>query len=42
VTRIATGLGLLDNAVVIYVSTPRRIIDYYFFSQAHILKKIEK
>jgi hypothetical protein len=39
VTRITNGLGLLDCAVIAYINTPRRIIDYSFFSQAHILRK---
>jgi hypothetical protein len=39
VTRIANGLGLLDSAVIAYINTPRHIIDYSFFSQAHILRK---
>jgi hypothetical protein len=39
VTRIANGLGLLDSAVIAYINTPRRIIDYSFFSQPHILRK---
>jgi hypothetical protein len=29
----------LDSAIIAYIDTPRRIIDYSFFSQAHILKK---
>jgi hypothetical protein len=39
VTRIANGLGLLDSAVIAYINTPHCIIDYSFFSQAHILRK---
>jgi hypothetical protein len=39
VTRIANGLGILDSAVIAYINTPCRIIDYSFFSQAHILRK---
>jgi hypothetical protein len=42
VTRIPNGLGLLDSAVIAYINTPRRIIDYSFFSQAHILRKRNK
>jgi hypothetical protein len=38
VTRIANGLGLLDNANIAYITTPRRVIDYSFFHHAHILK----
>jgi hypothetical protein len=38
VTRLANGLGLLDNANITYITTPRRVIDYSFFHQAHILK----
>jgi hypothetical protein len=32
VTRIDNGLELLDSAVIAYINTPRRIIDYSFFS----------
>jgi hypothetical protein len=32
VTRIANGLGLLDSAAIAYINSPRRIIDYSFFS----------
>jgi hypothetical protein len=39
VTRIDNGLVLLDSAVIAYINTPRHIIDYSFFSQAHILRK---
>jgi hypothetical protein len=35
-------LGLLDSVVIAYINTPRRIIDYSFFSQAHILRKKQK
>jgi hypothetical protein len=38
VTHIANGLGLLDNANITYITTPRRVIDYLFFHHAHILK----
>jgi hypothetical protein len=38
VTRIANGLGLLNNANIAYITTPRRVIDYSFFHHAHILK----
>jgi hypothetical protein len=38
VTHIANGLGLLDNANIAYITTPRRVIDYSFFHHAHILK----
>jgi hypothetical protein len=38
VTRLANGLGLLDNANIAYITTPRRVIDYSFFHHAHILK----
>jgi hypothetical protein len=38
VTCIANGLGLLDNANIAYITTPRQVIDYSFFHHAHILK----
>jgi hypothetical protein len=38
VTCIANGLGLLDNANIAYITTPRQVIDYSFFNHAHILK----
>jgi hypothetical protein len=37
-TRLANGLGLLDNANIAYITMPRRVIDYSFFHHAHILK----
>jgi hypothetical protein len=39
VTRIANELELFDSAVIAYINTLRCIIDYSFFSQAHILRK---
>jgi hypothetical protein len=38
VTCLANGLGLLGNANIAYITTPRRVIDYLFFHHAHILK----
>jgi hypothetical protein len=38
VTRLANGLGHLDNANIAYITTPRQVIDYSFFHHAHILK----
>jgi hypothetical protein len=38
ITRIAAGLGLLDNAILTYIPAPHRIIGFEFFSHAHLLK----
>jgi hypothetical protein len=35
---VTRGLGLLDNANIVYITTSRRVIDYSFFHYAHILK----
>lgn len=32
-------MGLLDNATVVYITTPQWIIDYVYFNKAHMLKK---
>jgi hypothetical protein len=39
ITRLAGNLNLLGNASITYISTPRRSLDIYFFSQAHLLKQ---
>jgi len=39
VTRIARNLGLLANASITYIDSPRWIIDYGYFNHAHMLKK---
>ena len=39
VTRIARNLGLLANASITYIDSPRWIIDYVYFNHAHMLKK---
>jgi len=39
VTRLARNLGLLDNAIVVYITIPRWIIDYVYFNKVHMLKK---
>jgi hypothetical protein len=36
---LARSLGLLENAVVTYICTPRWIIDYVYFNKAHKLKR---
>jgi hypothetical protein len=42
VTRLVNNLGLLENANVTFVDTPRRILGYTFFNKAHMLKKGKK
>ena len=39
VTHIARNLGLLANASITYIVSPRWIIDYGYFNHAHMLKK---
>jgi hypothetical protein len=39
VTRIAKNLGLLENTSVTYIDGPHLLIDYGYFSHAHMLKK---
>ena len=39
VTRIARNLGLLANASITYIDSPRWIIDYGYFNHAHMLKR---
>jgi hypothetical protein len=39
VTRIATGVGALENQEVDYISTPRLIIDEHSLIQGHHLKR---
>ena len=39
VTRIARNLGLLANASITYIDSPRWIIDYGYFNHAHMSKK---
>jgi hypothetical protein len=39
ITHLARNLNLLGNASITYISTPRRSLDIYFFSQAHLLKQ---
>ena len=42
VTRIAKNLGLLENAFVAYIDDiPRCLIDYEYFNQAHMLKRVK-
>ena len=42
VTRIATNLGLLENASVAYIDDiPRCLIHYEYFNQAHMLKRVK-
>jgi hypothetical protein len=41
VTHIAKNLGLLENASVNYIDGPYSLIDYGYFSHAHMLKKGE-
>ena len=40
VTLIAKNLGLLENGSVIYIDVPRWLIDYDYFNNAHMLKKV--
>jgi hypothetical protein len=37
--RLARKLGLLANATITYITTPRWIIDYVYFNKAHMLKR---
>ena len=39
VIRIARNLGLLANASITCIESPRWIIDYVYFNHAHMLKK---
>jgi hypothetical protein len=39
VTHLAINLGLLANATITYITTPRWIIDYVYFNKAHMLKR---
>lgn len=39
VTRIATNLGLMRNAIVSFIAGPRTYIDFEYFKQGHILKR---
>jgi hypothetical protein len=39
VTHLARNLGLLANATITYITTPRWIIDYVYFNKAHMLKR---
>jgi hypothetical protein len=39
VTRLVNNLGLLENANVTFIDTPRQILGYTFFNKAHMLKK---
>jgi hypothetical protein len=41
VTRLARNLGLLANATVTYITTPRWIVDYVYFNKSHMLKRGE-
>jgi hypothetical protein len=36
---LARSLGLLANATITYITTPRWIIDYVYFNKAHMLKR---
>jgi hypothetical protein len=36
---LARNLGLLVNATITYITTPRWIIDYVYFNNAHVLKR---
>jgi hypothetical protein len=42
VTCIANGLGLSDNVILTFISTPQRIIGFDFFAHAHTLIMIYK
>ena len=39
VTRIASNMGFLDNALISFINEPRTYIDFDYFWQAHMLKK---
>ena len=42
VTHIAKNLGPLENASVAYIDDiPRCLIDYEYFNQAHMLKRVK-
>jgi hypothetical protein len=41
VTRLARNLGLLANATVTYITTPRWIIDYIYFTRLTCLKGVK-
>ena len=42
VTHIAKNLGLLENAFVPYIDgIPHWLIDYEYFNQAHMLKRVK-
>lgn len=41
VTRLARNMGLLDKALINYISTDRIYLDYYHFFQAHMIKMDE-
>ena len=39
VIHLAKNLGLLEDASITYIDTPRWLIDYDYFNHAHMLKK---
>jgi hypothetical protein len=39
VTHLARNFGLLANATITYITTPRWIIDNVYFNKAHKLKR---
>jgi hypothetical protein len=39
VTHLVNNLGLLENANVNFIDTPRQILGYTFFNKSHMLKK---
>lgn len=38
-THLAKNLGLLEDASITYITTPRWLIDYDYFNHAHMLKR---
>jgi hypothetical protein len=41
VTHLVNNLGMLENANVTFIDTPRWILGYTFFNKSHMLKKGE-
>jgi hypothetical protein len=39
VTHLVNNLGLLENANITFIDTPRQILGYTFFNKAYMLKK---
>jgi hypothetical protein len=42
ITRIADDLGILGDATIINIDTPREIIDYNYFRQGRWVKRIQE